>query len=113
MTGVTKRRASPGWLLAAIGVAVGLAYVTFVGSVLNSCGAGNHGPSPGAEEEFCGYGAGEPNDYSTVFILVNLIPSVPVVAGGLLPLLGRSRLFFAAGVCAGLLATALIWVLEP
>jgi hypothetical protein len=110
---VTKRHASPGWLLAAIGIAAVLTYITFVGSVLNSCGAGNHGPSPGAEEEFCGFGAGEASDYSRVFILVNLIPAAPVIAGGLLPLLGRSRVFFAAGVCAGLLATWLIWTLEP
>ena len=109
-----KRRAvRPGWLLAAFGLAVGLVYVTFVGSLLNSCGAGNHGPSPGAEESFCGYGSGEPTDYRPRFVFVQLIPAVPVLVGGLLPSLGRSRLFFGVGVGVGLAATGFIWALEP
>jgi hypothetical protein len=99
--------------MAAVGLAVGLAYVTFVGSLLNSCGAGNHGPSPGAEEEFCGFGSGEPTDYSALFLFVQLIPAIPVLIGGLLTGLGRSRFFFAAGVGVGVLSTGLIWALEP
>jgi hypothetical protein len=110
---VKNRAAGLGWVLAAVGLAVALVYVTFVGSVLNSCGAGNHGPNPGAEEEFCGYGPGEPTDYSTLFVFVQLIPAIPVLVGGLLPGLGRSRLFFAAGVGVGALSTGLIWALEP
>ena len=62
-----------------------------------------------AEEKFCGYGAGEPTDYSTLFVFVNLIPVVPVVLGGLLPVLRRSRLFFALGTALGATATGLIW----
>jgi hypothetical protein len=104
---------SAGWLLAALGIAALLGYATFVGSLLNSCGAGNHGPNPGAEEEFCGYRPGEPTDYSTLFVFVNLIPIVPVVLGGLLPVLGRSRLFFGIGIALGVTATGLIWALEP
>jgi hypothetical protein len=46
-------------------------------------------------------------------ILVQLIPAIPVLAGGLLPSLGRLRLFFAAGVGIGVLTTALIWTVEP
>jgi hypothetical protein len=110
---VKNRAAGLGWVLAAVGLAVALVYVTFVGSVLNSCGAGNHGPNPGAEEDFCGYGSGEPNDYSALFVFVQLIPAFPVLVGGLLPALGRSRLFFAAGVGVGALSTGLIWALEP
>ena len=98
--------------MAAVGLAVGLAYVTFVGSLLNSCGAGNHGPNAGAEEEFCGYGSGEPTDYSALFVFVQLIPAIPVLIGGLSTGLGRSRLFFVAGVGLGALSTALIWALE-
>ena len=109
-----RRRHSAGWLVAAIGVAALVAYATFVVSLLNSCGAGDHGPNTGAEEEFCGYGPGEPTDYSTLFLFVNLVvPAVPIVAGGLLPVLGRSRLFFVAGVATGMVATALIWAFEP
>lgn len=67
---------TPGWFLAALGIAAALAYATFVGSLLNSCGAGNHGPDAGAEEDFCGYGSGEPTDFSTLFLFVNLV--VPV-----------------------------------
>jgi hypothetical protein len=104
---------SPGWLLAALGIAAALGYITFVGSLLNSCGAGNHGPNPGAEEDFCGYGPGEPSDYSTLFVFVNLIPVIPVLVGGLLPVLGHSRLLFGAGVALGVIATGLIWTLEP
>lgn len=104
---------SPGWLLAALGIAAALAYATFVGSLLNSCGAGNHGPNAGSEADFCGYGPGEPTDYSTPFLLVNLIPVVPVLIGGLLPVLGYSRLLFVAGVALGVVATGLIWTLEP
>jgi hypothetical protein len=110
---VKKRSANLGWVLAAVGVAVAFVYVTLVGSVLNSCGAGNHGPNPGAEEEFCGYGPGEPTDYSALFVFVQVIPAIPVLVGGLLPALGRSRLFFVAGVGVGVLATGLIWTLEP
>jgi hypothetical protein len=106
-------RRSPAWLVAALVGAVALAYVTFVGSLLNSCGAGNHGPDEGAEEDFCGYGSGEPTDFSDVFIAVHIVPALPVLAGGLLVFLGRSRLFFAAGVVGSLLATGLIWGLEP
>jgi hypothetical protein len=110
---VKKRAAGSAWVIAAFGLAVALVYVTFVGSLLNSCGAGNHGPNPGAEEEFCGYGSGEPSDYSALFVFVQLIPAIPVVVGGLLSGLGRSRLFFAAGVGVGVLSTGLIWALEP
>jgi MFS-type transporter involved in bile tolerance (Atg22 family) len=110
---VNKRAAGLAWVVAAFGLAVALVYVTFVGSVLNSCGAGNHGPNPGAEEEFCGHGSGEPSDYSALFVFVQLIPAIPILLGGLLPSLGRSRLFFAAGVGIGVLSTALIWALEP
>jgi hypothetical protein len=112
---VTERsRHSAGWLLAAIGVAALVGYATFVGSLLNSCGAGDHGPNEGAEERFCGYGADEPTDFSALFLFVNLVvPTIPILLGGLLPVLGRSRLFFVAGVAAGMVATALIWVLEP
>lgn len=99
--------------MAAVGLAVAFVFVTFVGSVLNSCGAGNHGPNPGAEAKFCGYGSGEPTDYSALFVFVQLIPAIPVLLGGLLPSLGRSRLYFAAGVGIGVLTTALIWTLEP
>jgi hypothetical protein len=108
---VKKRTAA--WVVAAVVLAVALGYVTFVGSLLNSCGAGNHGPDPGAEEEFCGYGPGEPTDYSTLFLFVQLIPAIAVLVGGLLPGLGRSRLFFVAGVGVGVLSTGLIWALEP
>lgn len=105
---------TPGWFLAALGIAAALAYATFVGSLLNSCGAGNHGPDAGAEEDFCGYGSGDPTDFSTLFLFVNLvIPVVPVLIGGLLPVLGYSRLFFVAGVALGVIATGLIWTLEP
>jgi hypothetical protein len=111
---VTKRATGAGWIFgAAVVLAGALFYITFVGSVLNSCGAGNHGPSPGAEEDFCGYGAGEPNDYSTLFVFVNLVPAIPVLVGGLLPILGYSRLFFAVGLGVGVLATGAIWTLEP
>jgi hypothetical protein len=108
-----RGRHSAGWLLAAIGLAAGLSWVTFVGSVLNSCGAGNHGPNPGAEEEFCGYGSDDPTHFSTLFVFVNLVPAVPILIGGLLPVLRFSRLFFPAGVVLGVAATALIWALEP
>jgi hypothetical protein len=84
-----------------------------VGSLLNSCGAGNHGPNPGAEKSFCGYGPGEPTDYSGLFVFVQLIPAIPVLVGGLLPSLGRSRLFFFLGLGVGVLSTGLIWALEP
>ena len=105
---------SPGWFLAALGIAAALAYATFVGSLLNSCGAGDSGPNPGAQADFCGYGPGEPTDFSTFFLFVNLVvPVVPVLLGGLLPVLGYSQLFFAAGVALGVLATGLIWTLEP
>jgi hypothetical protein len=96
-----------------IAVAVGLVLVMFVVSVLNSCGAGNHGPNPGAEEEFCGYGSGEPTDYSALFVFVQFIPAVPVLFGALLSGLGRSFLFLAAGVGVGVLSMGLIWALEP
>jgi hypothetical protein len=101
------------WVVAAILLAVALVYVTFVGSLLNSCGAGNYGPNPGAEEEFCGYGSGEPSDYSALFVFVQLIPAIPILVGGLLPALGRSRLFFIAGVGAAVACMGLIWALEP
>jgi hypothetical protein len=105
---------SPGWFLAALGIAAALAYATFVGSLLNSCGAGDSGPNPGAEEDFCGYNSSEPTDFSTLFLFVNLVvPAVPVLLGGLLPVLGYSRLFFVAGVALGVVATGLIWTLEP
>lgn len=104
---------SPGWLLAALGLAAALGYMTFVVSLLNSCGAGDHGPNPGAEEDFCGYGPGDPTDFSTLFLAVNLTPVVPVLLGGLLPVLGYSRLFFGAGIALGVIATGLIWTLEP
>jgi len=110
---VKNRAAGPGWILAAVGLAVALVYATFVGSVLNSCGAGNYGPNPGAEEKFCGYSSGEPTDYSALFVFVQLIPALPVLVGGFLPALGRSRLFFVAGLGVGALSTALIWALEP
>jgi hypothetical protein len=110
---VKNRGAGLGWVLAALGLAVGFVYVTFVGSVLNSCGAGNHGPNPGAEERFCGYGSGEPSDYSALFVFVQLIPAIPALVGGLLAGLGRSRLFFGAGAAVSVLSTALIWALEP
>jgi hypothetical protein len=99
--------------MVAVGLAVALVFVTLVGSVLNSCGAGNHGPNPGAEEKFCGYGSGEPTDYSALFLFVQLIPAVPVLVGGLLSSLGRSRLFFLAGLAVGAVSTGLIWALEP
>ena len=108
-----KRPGNPLWFLFAVLVAAGLTYVTFVGSVLNSCGAGNHGPDSGAEEEFCGYSSGEPNDYSDFFLLVNVIPAMPVLVGGLLTALGYSRVFVAAGIGLGLLAPVVIWLLEP
>lgn len=108
-----NRAAGLGWVLAALGPAIGFVYVTFVGSVLNSCGAGNHGPNPGAEERFCGYSSGEPSDYSALFVFVQLIPAIPVLVGGLLTGLGRSRLFFVAGLGVGALSTGLIWALEP
>jgi hypothetical protein len=101
------------WGLVAVGLAVVLVIATLVGSLLNSCGAGNHGPNVGAEEEFCGYGSGEPTDYSALFVFVQLIPAIPVLAGALLSGLGRSRVFFAAGVALGALSTGLIWALEP
>jgi MFS-type transporter involved in bile tolerance (Atg22 family) len=108
-----KRVAVLVWALVAVGLAVVLVIVTLVGSLLNSCGAGNHGPNPGAEEEFCGYASGEPTNYSGLFVFVQLIPAIPVLVGALLSGLGRSRLFFAAGVGIGVLSTALIWALEP
>ncbi len=112
-TGYVRRAAVLIWALVAVGLAVLLVWVTLVGSLLNSCGAGNHGPNPGAEEEFCGYGSGEPTNYSALFVFVQLIPAVPVLAGALLSGLGRSRLFFAAGVALSALSTGLIWALEP
>jgi hypothetical protein len=102
-----------GWLLAAVVLAVPLVYITFVGSVLNSCGAGDYGPNPGAEERFCGYGSGEPTDYSAQFIFVNLIPAIPVLIGGLLASLALSRRFFFVGVGVGVISAVLIWKLEP
>jgi hypothetical protein len=110
---MTKRTGNPLWFLFALLVAGGLSYITFVGSVLNSCGAGNHGPNPGAEEEFCGYSSGEPTDFSGLFLFVNLIPAIPVLVGGLFSALGHSRIFFAAGLGLGLLAPVVIWMLEP
>ena len=101
------------WVFAAIVVAAALSYATAAGSALNSCGVGNDGPNPGAEEEYCGYGSGEPSDYSTLFVVMQLIPAIPVVLGGVLPALGRSRLFFPLGVGFGMAATALIWLLGP
>jgi hypothetical protein len=112
-TGDVKRAAVLVWSLVAVGLAVVLVIVTLVGSLLNSCGAGNHGPNPGAEEEFCGYGSGEPTNYSGLFVFVQLIPAIPVLVGALLSGLGRSRLFFAAGVAVGVLSAGLIWALEP
>ena len=108
-----KRAAVLVWALVAVGLAVVLVVVTLVGSLLNSCGAGNYGPNPGAEERFCGYGSGEPSDYSALFVFVQLIPAIPVLVGALLSGLGRSRLFFALGVGLGALSTGLIWALEP
>jgi hypothetical protein len=101
------------WTAVAIAMAAVLGIATFVGSLLNSCGAGNHGPSAGAEEEFCGYGAGEPTDYSAFFLFVQILPALPVLLGALLPLMGRSRLFFLVGVVLGVVTTGLIWALEP
>jgi hypothetical protein len=101
------------WGLVAVGLAVVLVIATLVGSLLNSCGAGNHGPNVGAEEEFCGYGSGEPTDYRGLFVFVQLIPAIPVLVGALMSGLGRSRLFFAGGVALGALSTGLIWALEP
>jgi len=102
------------WIFAAV-VVVGavLGYITFLVSLLNSCGAGNHGPNSAAEERFCGYGPSDPTDYSALFVFVNAIPAILVVVGGLLPLLGGSRLFFAVGLGMGVLATGAIWALEP
>jgi hypothetical protein len=108
-----KRAAVLVWALVAVGLAVVLVIITLVGSLLNSCGVGNHGPNPGAEADFCGYGPGEPTDYSALFVFVQLIPAIPVLVGALMSGLGRSRLFFAAGVALGMLSTGLIWALEP
>jgi hypothetical protein len=117
LTGDTRhmknRGASLVWITAVVGLAVAFVIVTFVGSVLNSCGAGNYGPNTGAEAEFCGYGSGEPTDYSALFVFVQLIPAIPVLVGGLLPALGRSWVFFPAGLGLGVFATGLIWALEP
>jgi hypothetical protein len=110
---MNKRAADLGWVLAGVGLAIALVFITFIGSVLNSCGAGNHGPNPGAEESFCGYGSGEPTDFSGLFVVVQLIPAIPVLVGGLLPSLGRSRVFFFVGLGVGVLSTGLIWALEP
>ena len=95
-----KRAGAVVFAIAAIGAAVALVLVwfTFVVSLLNSCGAGDYGPNPGAEEKFCGWGSGEPRDYSVLFVFVQFIPAVPVLVGGLLSARGRSLLFFAAGV---------------
>ena len=108
-----RRRRNAGWLLAAIGLALALGWMTFVVSLLNSCGAGDHGPNEGAEADFCGYGPGEPTNYSALFLLVNVFPAMPVLLGGLLATLGYPRRLFFGGVAVGALATGLIWKLEP
>ena len=102
-----------GWLLAAVVLAVPLVYITFFGSVGNSCGAFDSGPNPGAEERFCGYGSDEPTDYSALFVFVNFIPAIPVLIGGLLASAGLPRRFFPLGVGVGVVAAFLIWALEP
>jgi hypothetical protein len=90
-----------------------LSYVTFVGSAGISCGAYNYGPDPGAEEAWCGYRSGYSRDYRTLFLLVQLTPAIPVLAGGVMAATGRSRLSVLAGLGVGVLVTILIWILEP
>lgn len=95
----------------AVGFAIGFVFVTFVGSVLNSCGAGDHGPNPGAERGFAAMALANRPPSARYLCSCNSFPqSGP---GGLLTGLGRSRLFFAAGVGVCVLSTALIWALEP
>ena len=102
-----------GWLLAAAVLAVVFAYGTFFVSAGNSCGAFDSGPNSGAEERFCGYGSGEPTDYSDLFVFVNLIPAGAVLIGGLLASLPLSRSFFFGGVGVGVISAVLIFGLEP
>jgi hypothetical protein len=99
--------------LLSIGAAAVLCFATFIGSARGSCGAFDSGPNPGAEASFCGYRSGEAGHLSVLFVLVQLIPALPVLAGGALAFAGRSRAFVAAGVGLGLLTTLVIWKLEP
>ena len=102
-----------GWVVYGLGVAALLSYVTYVGSVGTSCGAFDSGPNPGAEEDWCGYGAGEPASHGAIFVLVQLIPAIPALAGGCLAAVGRSRLYAPAGVLVSFACMAVIWALEP
>jgi hypothetical protein len=46
-------------------------------------------------------------------VFVQVIPAIPILVGGLFPGLGRSRLYFVAGLGIGVISTGLIWALEP
>jgi hypothetical protein len=110
---VWRRALRWGWLVLCIAVAAVLVLGTFVGSAGISCGAYDYGPNPGAEAAFCGYRSGEKQDLSTLFVLVQFIPALPVLAGGVMTSIGRSRRFVAAGIGVGIATTFVIWGLEP
>ena len=101
------------WLVLSVVLAAVLTYITFAMSVGISCGAYNYGPNPGAEEAYCGYASGETRDFSAKFLLVQFIPAIPVLIGGVLPLFGHSRLYVAAGLGVGVLTTLVIWSVSP
>ena len=83
------------------------------GSAGISCGAYDGGPGSDAEERFCGYAPGEAARFALHFYLVQLIPALPVLAGGVAAFRGRAAWWIAAGIAAAVPTTALLWFLEP
>ena len=102
-----------GWLAFAAVAAAVVAYLTFAGSAGISCGAYDGGPSPGAEERFCGYGPGDAARFGMRFYLVQLIPALPVLGGGAATFRGRPAWPIAAGIAAAIPTIALVWFFEP
>jgi hypothetical protein len=99
--------------LACLVLAIPLVWVTYVGSLARSCGVYDGGPDPGAQEAFCGYAAGEPVEPSLLFVLLQLIPAIPLVAAGHAVMRGRPRLLSGVGLVVGVLCAVALWNLQP
>ena len=99
------------WLAVGAVLALAFGWGTFFISAWKSCPP--DGPNPGAQAEYCGWQGAEPTDYSELFIWVHILPSIPILVGSVLVVLGRSKLFVVGGVLVALLVTSLIWWLEP